>query len=115
MAPNVISNFINLDCSKNIYWGTSAGRSRHFNDYFRGLAYALSWPLVSWIGNADMAPAHVLKIEDARTGQWLRSLDPAVDPVTRIDLGWSMGDWNQLDITIATVALRGCRRVCAHR
>jgi hypothetical protein len=128
--PNIISAFKDLDCSTNIYWGTSAGRSHYFGDYFRGLAYGLSWPLVclntrfyatlpyytgsnvissyqaSWIGNADMPLAHVIKIEDARTGQWLRALDPMTDAINRIDMGWTMGDWNQLDVSIETVALR---------
>jgi hypothetical protein len=45
--PNLISAFKDLDCKTNVYWGTSAGRSHYFGDYFRGLAYAMSWPLVS--------------------------------------------------------------------
>jgi hypothetical protein len=45
--PNLISAFKDLDCKANVYWGTSAGRSHYFGDYFRGLAYAMSWPLVS--------------------------------------------------------------------
>lgn len=53
-----------------------------------------------------MPLAHITKIEDARTGQWLRHLDPVTDPIHRIDMGWTMGDWNQLDVTINTVALR---------
>lgn len=61
---------------------------------------------VSWIGSADMPLAHIIKIEDARTGQWLRHLDPVTDPVKRIDMGWTMGDWNQLDVGVETVALR---------
>ncbi|WRT67640.1 uncharacterized protein IL334_004612 [Kwoniella shivajii] len=105
VLPNVISGFKDLNCAHNIYWGTSAGRSHYFGDYFRGLAYAMSWPLVSWIGSADMPLAHIMKIEDARTGQWLRHLDPVTDPVKRIDMGWTMGDWNQLDVGIETVAL----------
>jgi hypothetical protein len=44
--PNLISAFKDLDCSTNVYWGTSAGRSHYFKEYFRGLAYAMSWPLV---------------------------------------------------------------------
>lgn len=108
--PNIISAFKALDCTKNVYWGTSAGRSSYFGQYFRGLAYALSWPLVSWIGNSGMSQAHVIKIEDARTGQWLRELDPVTDPLHVVDLGWSMGDWNQLDYTTGTVALRECCR-----
>lgn len=106
VAPNMISAFRELDCSTNIYWGTSAGRSAHFGQYFRGLAYAMSWPLVSWIGSAAMPEAHVIKIEDARTGQWLRHLDSVDDPLVRIDNGWAMADWNQIDVTIETMALR---------
>lgn len=53
-----------------------------------------------------MPPAHVIKIEDARTGQWLHHLDPVTDPVERIDMGWTMGDWNQLDVSVETVGLR---------
>lgn len=51
-------------------------------------------------------PAHIYKWEDARTGQWLRNLDPTTDPVTTIDNGFSMGDYNQLDLKESTVALR---------
>ena len=47
VMPNLIQAFKDLDCSKNVYWGTSAGRSKYFGDYFRGLAYGMSWPLVS--------------------------------------------------------------------
>ena len=61
---------------------------------------------ISWIGEADMPMAHITKIEDARTGQWLRHLDPVEDPIHRIDYGWTMGDWNQLDVGLETVALR---------
>lgn len=46
VMPNIVSAFKDLDCSTNVYWGTSAGRSHYFGDYFRGLAYAMSWPLV---------------------------------------------------------------------
>ncbi|ODO01524.1 hypothetical protein I350_06344 [Cryptococcus amylolentus CBS 6273] len=112
VMPNLIAAFKDLDCSKNVYWGTSAGRSHFFGDYFRGLAYAMSWPLaspVSWIGSADMTFTHIAKIEDARTGQWLRHLDPVTDPIKRIDMGWTMGDWNQLDVSIETVALHWCK------
>ncbi|KAJ9127215.1 hypothetical protein QFC24_001453 [Naganishia onofrii] len=105
VMPNLIQAFKDLDCSKNVYWGTSAGRSKYFGDYFRGLAYGMSWPLVSWIGSAPLPLAHITKIEDARTGQWLRSLDPTVDPIIRYDLGWNMGDWNQLEVGIETVGL----------
>ena len=56
-----------------------------------------------------MPLAHIIKIEDARTGQWLRHLDPVTDPIRRIDMGWAMGDWNQLDVSVETVALREWR------
>lgn len=104
--PNVVRTLQSLNCKKNVYWGTSAGSSGHFRHYFRGLGYGLSWPLVAWIGSADLPYAHRIKIEDARTGQWLRLLDPVLDPVQRIDYGWAMGDWNQLNYTTETVALR---------
>lgn len=106
VMPNVVRTLQSLNCKKNVYWGTSAGSSGHFRQYFRGLGYGLSWPLVSWIGSADLPYAHKIKIEDARTGQWLRLLDPVLDPVQRIDFGWAMGDWNQLNYTTETVALR---------
>lgn len=61
---------------------------------------------MSWIGSADIAPAHTVKIEDARTAQWMRQLDPVTDPIRRIDMGWTMGDYNQLDVSVETVALR---------
>lgn len=53
-----------------------------------------------------MDPAHTVKIEDAKTGQWLRLLDPITDPIKRIDMGWTMGDWNQLDVGVETVGMR---------
>lgn len=70
------------------------------------VVYPLKGRQVSWLGNAEMPLAHIIKIEDARTGQWLRHLDPVTDPIHRIDMGWTMGDWNQLDVTVETVALR---------
>ena len=48
VMPNIVSSFRNLDCRENVYWGTRAGRSNHFGDYMRGLAYAMSWPLVGF-------------------------------------------------------------------
>lgn len=62
-----------------------------------------------------MPIAHIIKIEDARTGQWLRHLDPVTDPVRRIDMGWTMGDWNQLDVTTETVGLRESPSAAAGR
>ena len=47
--PNVLGAFASMDCAsmRNVYWGTSAGGTYYFDRYFRGLGYALSWPLVS--------------------------------------------------------------------
>ena len=47
--PNVLGAFSSMDCPshRNVYWGTSAGGTHYFDRYFRGLGYALSWPLVS--------------------------------------------------------------------
>ncbi|KAL7416438.1 hypothetical protein BDY24DRAFT_438946 [Mrakia frigida] len=143
VMPNVLAALGSMDCSLNIYWGTSAGATHYFDRYFRGLGYALSWPLVKWIGSSNMfalflisnaslflsmirsssfdaskvadslvlslrfsrTPAHMTKIEDARTAQWLRHLDPEVDPVQYIDNGWTMVDYNQADLSLETVAL----------
>ncbi|BEI86425.1 hypothetical protein CcaverHIS002_0607120 [Cutaneotrichosporon cavernicola] len=105
IMPNVVSSFIDLDCSRNYYWGTSQGSASSFGYYFRGLAYALSWPVASWLGNADITLAHASRTEDARTGQWLSTLDDTTDPLIPLDYGWNMGDWNQLFVTVDTVAL----------
>ncbi|TIA93588.1 hypothetical protein E3P99_00060 [Wallemia hederae] len=107
IIPAVLRSLGNLNCSDNIYWGTSAGRSQHFPEYLRGLAYILSWPLVGWIGGSDVSVLHQQGIEDARTGQWLQMLQyltPKQD-VVRVDNGWNMGDWNQLSISEQTLAL----------
>lgn len=47
VAPNILAALGSMDCSKNIYFGTAAGATHYFERYFRGLGYALSWPLVS--------------------------------------------------------------------
>lgn len=45
--PNIITHFRSFNCSENIYYGTMTGYDPHFPPYMRGIAYALSWPLVS--------------------------------------------------------------------
>ncbi|TIA83077.1 hypothetical protein E3P94_01212 [Wallemia ichthyophaga] len=107
VVPAVLNSLSGLQCDQNVYWGTSAGRSNHFPEYFRGLAYILSWPLVGWIGGSDVGTLHQHGIEDARTGQWMQML-PYLSPsesVRRVDNKWNMGDWNQLSITQDTLAL----------
>lgn len=59
-----------------------------------------------------MPAAHIEKTEDARTGQWLSHLDSRLDPVIRVDYGWTMGDWNQMDYGVETVALRAFMCSC---
>lgn len=44
-------------------------------------------------------------IEDARVGSWLTELDPDRDPVQRVDVGWKMGDWDQMTIDEETLGL----------
>lgn len=107
VIPALLNSLKELDCNQNIYWGTSAGRSQHFPEYFRGLAYILSWPLVKWIGNSDISTLHQQGIEDARTGQWLQSLNYIYpkQSLSRVDNLWDMGDWNQLALKESTLAL----------
>lgn len=105
VLPNLIKQFKDLDCQENIYWGTSQGSSKLFGSYFRGLGYGLSWPLVEWIGTSNMTKETQSGIEDARVGAWLSDLDPDQDPLKRIDVGWKMGDWNQVEIDEEIIGL----------
>lgn len=52
-----------------------------------------------------MSPASAIGTEDARVGRWLTELDPVEDPVQRVDVGWRMGDWDQMDIDEKTIGL----------
>ncbi|OAV97793.1 hypothetical protein PTTG_25967 [Puccinia triticina 1-1 BBBD Race 1] len=110
VIPNLIKAFKDLDCQKNIYWGTSQGSSNLFDPYFRGLGYGLSWPLVEWIGTSNMSLKSQVGIEDARVGAWLTDLDPAQDPLVRINEGWKMADWNQVEIDKDVIALHWLKK-----
>ncbi|MBW0486608.1 hypothetical protein O181_026323 [Austropuccinia psidii MF-1] len=105
VIPNLIKSFKDLDCQQNVYWGTNRGSNKAFKDYFRGLGYGMSWPLVEWIGSSNMSLESQVGIEDARVGAWLTDLDPTKDPVIRINEDARMGDWNQLEINEETIAL----------
>ncbi|KAA1118154.1 hypothetical protein PGT21_032477 [Puccinia graminis f. sp. tritici] len=105
VIPNLLKAFKDLDCQKNVYWGTSQGSSKLFDPYFRGLGYGLSWPLVEWIGTSNMSLKSQVGIEDARVGAWLTDLDPVADPLVRINEGWKMADWNQVEIDKEVIAL----------
>ncbi|KAG0144960.1 hypothetical protein CROQUDRAFT_659264 [Cronartium quercuum f. sp. fusiforme G11] len=111
VIPNLIKAFQDLDCNMNIYWGTSQGSNPLFDPYFRGLGYAMSWPLVEWIGSSNMSAEAQVGIEDARVGAWLTELNADVDPVTRIDVGWKMGDWNQMEIDETSIGLHWLKAV----
>lgn len=50
-------------------------------------------------------------IEDARVGAWLTELNQDVDPVTRVEVGWKMGDWNQMEIDENTIGLHWLKHV----
>lgn len=104
VMPNVIKDLEGLNCSESIYWGTSQGANiDFFGPYMRGLCYALSWPLASWIGTANMTAAYASGTEDAKIGRIVRLLDPAKEPVKWVDYGWRMGDWDQLKVDVDTV------------
>lgn len=104
VMPNVIKDLAALNCSESIYWGTSQGANiDFFGPYMRGLCYALSWPLASWIGTANMTAAYASGTEDAKIGRIVRLLDPAKEPVKWVDYGWRMGDWDQLKVDVDTV------------
>ncbi|KAI9610417.1 hypothetical protein H4Q26_006557 [Puccinia striiformis f. sp. tritici PST-130] len=67
--------------------------------------YGLSWPLVEWIGTSNMSLESQVGIEDARVGAWLTDLNPLEDPLIRIDEGWKMADWNQVEIDKDVIGL----------
>lgn len=56
-------------------------------------------------------------IEDARVGAWLTELDAQEDPVEWVDVGWKMGDWDQMEIDQDTVGLHWLKldEWCVHR
>ncbi|POW19594.1 hypothetical protein PSHT_04477, partial [Puccinia striiformis] len=96
VIPNLLKVFKDLDCQKNIYWGTSQGASKIFDAYFRGLGYGLSWPLSG-------SKMHGV-------GAWLTDLNPLEDPLIRIDEGWKMADWNQVEIDKDVIGLHWLKK-----
>jgi len=96
VLPNVLHTLSYVSCSDLIYWGTSWGSclSTCTPYYARGLSYGLSWPLVAWLGNADIPDWATKGWEDARTGAWFANLAPDAGPMTVVDLGGHAGDWN---------------------
>ena len=97
VMPNVVRDFVSHDCSQAVYWGTMQGASiDFFGPYMRGLCYAMSWPLASWIGTANVSATFASGVEDAKLGKMVASLDPQKEPVKWVDHGWRLGDWDQL-------------------
>jgi hypothetical protein len=93
VMPNVVRDFVSHDCSQAVYWGTMQGASiDFFGPYMRGLCYAMSWPLASWIGTANVSATFASGVEDAKLGKMVASLEP----VKWVDHGWRLGDWDQL-------------------
>lgn len=56
--------------------------------------YALSWPLLSWLGAGDeLPPRHTDDQEDARLGSYFTALDHQKDPVVTLDYSVLMGSF----------------------
>jgi len=116
VLPNVLHTFASLSCSDLVYWGTSWGSCSHcFPIYMRGMAYGLSWPLVSWLAHptSPLPYSNIDGMEDARTGSWLLSLPPHPSPPLKVvDMHVHMGDWDGLTIPtdINTVALHAMKK-----
>ncbi|KZT61973.1 glycosyltransferase family 31 protein [Calocera cornea HHB12733] len=111
VLPNVLASFSSLPCAAPTYWGTWWGSCGEcYPLYMRGLAYALSWPLVAWLGAAPLRPNDTRGMEDIRTGGWLTSLPPG-EAVRIVDWGVRMGDWYGQTIPhdVHTVALHAMK------
>lgn len=105
VLPNLLTALASLSCSMPIYLGTSWGCSQHFPYHFGGLGYALSWPLVSWLGDSSSSSStptakrhplpwyHTTGNEDARLGSYLVSLRRNEQPVLAVDYSVRMGSY----------------------
>ncbi|KZT59388.1 glycosyltransferase family 31 protein [Calocera cornea HHB12733] len=114
VLPNVLHTFSHLSCSDSVYWGTSWGSCLDtcYPFYHRGMAYGLSWPLVAWLGSADLPSWATWGMEDARTGAWLGSLPKGEETLKVVDLYVHAGDWDGETIPWDrnTVALHAMKR-----
>ncbi|CAO1632493.1 unnamed protein product [Parajaminaea phylloscopi] len=94
VIPNLLDIFANLSCSTNYYIGTSWGCSQPFPFHFGGLGYALSWPLVAWLGDGkELRPKDTDNQEDARLGSYFTALDREREPVVTLDYSIRMGSF----------------------
>ncbi|EJU02954.1 hypothetical protein DACRYDRAFT_14925 [Dacryopinax primogenitus] len=112
VLPNLLSVISSLDCSQNIYFGTSWGAciTDCYPFYMRGMAYGLSWPLIRWLTTASLSFDDYRSTEDARTGSWFLSL-PATEKMYVVDLERRLGDWDGISIPVnsGTVALHAMK------
>ncbi|KZO98768.1 glycosyltransferase family 31 protein [Calocera viscosa TUFC12733] len=111
VLPNVLASFSTLTCAQNVYWGTFWGScGACYPLYMRGLAYALSWPLVAWLGKAQLGWNDTAGIEDIRTAGWFTSL-PREEVVQVVDWKRHMGDWygGTIPHDVHTVALHAMK------
>ncbi|CAO1623911.1 unnamed protein product [Sympodiomycopsis kandeliae] len=94
VIPNLLSIFTSLSCSSSYYIGNSWGCSQPFPFHFGGLGYALSWPMISWLGwGSELPRRHTNQNEDARLGSYFTSLDHLKDPLITVDYSILMGSW----------------------
>lgn len=94
VIPNLLSIFTSLSCGTSYYIGNSWGCSQPYPFHFGGLGYALSWPLLSWLGAGDeLPPHHTNDQEDARLGSYFTALDHQKDPVVTMDYSVLMGSF----------------------
>lgn len=87
ILPNILRSLSSFNCAQNIYWGNSWGCAQEFKYHHGGLGYAISWPLVKWLGSTRvrLPVDQVDQNEDARVGTWLAELDPVKEPLITVD------------------------------
>lgn len=86
VIPNLLSLLAPLSCQTSLYIGTSWGCAQDFPFHFGGLGYALSWPLVAWLGGGEeLREEDTWGNEDARLGAYLMSLDREKEPVVTLE------------------------------
>ncbi|EJU02949.1 hypothetical protein DACRYDRAFT_115252 [Dacryopinax primogenitus] len=104
ILPNVLHSLAPVPCSLPVYWGTSWGSCIEtcYPLYCRGLSYGMSWPLISWLGQADLPQWATEGMEDARTGAWFGNLPQGEESLMLVDLYTHAGDWDGTTITYDT-------------
>ncbi|KZO96769.1 glycosyltransferase family 31 protein [Calocera viscosa TUFC12733] len=100
VLPAVLDTLSHLSCSQLVYWGTSWGSCLNtcYPFYQRGMAYGLSWPLVAWLGSANLPSWATIGMEDVRTGAWFGSLPREAGTLMVVDLYYHAGNWDGITI-----------------